>query len=170
MTKLMEDELVKFLSKNFNSMIETYGTICCHLKYCHSNTKLDIAVVFTRYFHDNDPIEYEIGDAGYVLTLPSFWVQVPKPLVIPYISSYIDNYLNGYISKHPDDGSGSWTPDTEECINPAHKGGPCCPPITPPPGTLPPMPVPPIKPGIEQAEDGCDSTNHLAGYFVSKDE
>ena len=103
MDKSLRDELEKFLSKNFAIQTETTGTSICAMKYNRNKIKREINVVFTRYFHADEPSEYVMTDVGYVLVLPSFWMSVSRPLVMAYIESYIDSYFQEYIFNKKDE-------------------------------------------------------------------
>lgn len=97
MTKDMIEDLKKWLSENFCPIIETTGTMVCRLKFKRDKLQRDIAIAFSRYHHSADPAEYVITNAGYVLTVPSFWLGIPRELVIPYLCSFIEGYLSEYI-------------------------------------------------------------------------
>lgn len=163
-TKEMTDKLQEWLSSNFPPIIETTGTVVCRLKFKLGKVSRDIAIAFTRYIHSNDPAEYIIGDEGYVLTVPSFWLGIPKELVVPYLCSYIDGYLDEYVIKNSSSSGSSSGSSTGS--------GNCgCPTNTKPkPPQHSPVPKPPIAPPphlpIEQCET-CDTPN-VPGYFISE--
>ena len=166
MTKSMRDKLENWLGENFCPLIENAGTLVCHLKYKVGSIKRDIAIAFTRYHHGADPDEYIIADAGYVLTVPSFWLSIPKELVLPYLISYIDNYLAENVT-----GNGGSTGDNGSTGLPNLPGGNC----PPPGGGRPPQncpkpdkPAPPPPPPyIPCPEPECDeNTSALKGYYI----
>lgn len=174
MTKSMRDKLENWLGENFCPLIENAGTLVCHLKYKVGSVKRDIAIAFTRYHHGADPDEYIIADAGYVLTVPSFWLSIPKELVLPYLISYIDNYLAENVTGTG--GSTGGNTGSGGTGMPNLPGGVC------PPGGRPPQNCPkpnrPIKPPppapppyIPCPDPGCDEdTAALKGYYVVEDD
>ena len=101
MNKLMRDKLEDWLGKHFCTITETTGTMVCGLRFAESGVKREIAIAFDRYHHGDDPSEYVVGDKGFVVVLPSFWLGIPKELVIPYIENIIDAYLAEYIYGPP---------------------------------------------------------------------
>ena len=169
MTKDMLDKLQDWLGENFCPIAENAGTVVCGLKYKVGSVKRDIAIAFTRYHHGADPDEYIIGDAGYVLTVPSFWLGIPKELVIPYLVSYIDNYLAENItgtggSTGGNTGGGDGLPNLPGGVCPP--GG--RPPHNCPKPNRPVMPPPPTPPQyIPCPEPECDDgAAALKGYYV----
>lgn len=123
MDKSLRDELEKFLSKNFAIQTETTGTSICAMKYNKNKIRREINVVFTRYYHADEPSEYVMTDVGYVLVVPSFWMSVSRPLVMAYIESYIDSYFNEYIFNKKEDNKPADRPDyvpSDAYIPPKH--------------------------------------------------
>ena len=162
MTKYMLDTLEEWLSKNFCPLIETTGTLVCRLTYKSSGTKRDIAIAFSRYYQETDPAEYVVGDDGYVITVPSFWLSIPKELVIPYLTSYIDNYMKTYVFS-----SGGSSEDTK----PSYPPPPTCPPPSRPPANCPrpdkPVCPPPIT-TLPPNKDCIINAIEDKGYFVDE--
>lgn len=130
----MRKDLEEWLSKNFCPLIETTGSLVCELKYCANNTKGRIAIAFSRYHSEKDPWEYIIADEGYVLTVPSFWLSIPKELVISYLSYYIDGYMDEYVYNK------SSNSNSNNNVNSCPTYPPCHPNIPKPPA---PPPLPP---------------------------
>lgn len=164
MDEKMIKELELWLSKNFCPIIETTGTVVCRLLYKSMTVKRHIAIAFTRYHHGDDPAEYVIADVGYVLTVPSFWLSIPKELVIPYLCSYIDGYISEYITGTGNGGNtgGNNGGNTGTgCPNKPHHKPDC--PIKPSRPPKPPMP--PIMPPNNC--DDCDNPS-ANGYFIQQ--
>ena len=137
----MRDRLEDWLAKNFCPLIETTGTLVCDIHIDRiNNKKRTIAVGFSRYHQVSEPWEYVIPKRGYVLICPSFWLSIPKELVVPYIEDYIDGYMDDYIYGNID----------EEGSSGGSSGGcPVTPPCHPPKPPRPPRPPkPPLPPCI----------------------
>lgn len=164
-TKEMTDKLQEWLSGNFPPIIETTGTVVCRLKFKLGKISRDIAIAFTRYIHSNDPAEYIIGDEGYVLTVPSFWLGVPKELIIPYLCSYIDGYLDEYVIKN------SSSSGSNSSGNTSGSSGNCgCNNNKPKPPQNCPTAKPPIAPPAQMPIEHCEvcDTPNIPGYFISE--
>lgn len=127
----MRKSLEDWLAKNFCPLIETTGTLVWDYKLNLNNKRRRIAVAFSRYHQTQEPWEYVVEPKGYVLVCPSFWLSIPKELVIFYIEYYIDGYLDEYIYN---DATGD-NPGVCPVYPPCH---PPKPPKDPPP--KPPMP------------------------------
>lgn len=163
MTIEMLDKLDSWLASKACINLETTGTEVCNLLYRSSNIKRKIAIAFSRYHHSNEPTEYIIADEGYVLTVPSFWLSIPKELVIPYLSVYIDSYIKDYASGKPVPSEPSKPPRP-----PKPTPGPCpkppCP--VPPPH---PHPHPPAPPRPAENCEICDDPG-ISGYYINNTE
>lgn len=142
----MRKELEEWLSKNFCPLIETTGSLVCELKYCANNTKGKIAIAFSRYHGEKDPWEYIIQDEGYVLTVPSFWLSIPRELVISYLAYYIDGYMDEYVyNKNSNNNGGN--------IGNTNNGCPTYPPCH---TNLNPPPKPPMPPCVTTSDSGTN--------------
>lgn len=93
-----------------------------------------ISVVFSRYQGNQVNETVLMGDddhaIGYVLAIPSYWLDVDNYLVISYLSNYIDNFINTYFGSSGGDsssGSSSGCPNTPPCHPPCPPPPPFCP-------------------------------------------
>lgn len=94
MTDYMIASLKKFLNEESVSRIENSGARIWKETYKEAKQRVKpfINVVFCRYQADNTS-ETDMGTAGYVLAIPSYWIDVTTDLAIIYISSFVDTYL-----------------------------------------------------------------------------
>lgn len=162
----MKDYMVKslksFITQEAVSQIENNGSRMWKTTYKEANqkTKPIICVVFSRYQMDNTT-ETIIGNAGYVVAIPSYWIDVDADLAVIYIASLIDSYLSKYFDANgnPINGgncSGSGDGSTEGGCSPDCPGHYLPPPHHPPkPPYKPPYPPPPPPPpnGLESMEE-----------------
>lgn len=146
----MRSKLENWLSKNFCPLIETTGTIVCDINVSTNNKKRKIAIGFSRYHQVSEPWEYVIPKRGYVLMCPSFWLSIPKELVIPYIEDYIDGYMDDYIYADKD----------EVQPNPPSGGCPNIPPCHHPPiHSHPPIMPPPCITSSTESQEVMNNFN-----------
>lgn len=93
-----------------------------------------ISVVFSRYQSNQVNETVLMGDdnhaIGYVLAIPSYWLDVDSYLVISYLSNYIDDFINKYFGNSG--GGGCECPNTPPCHPPHHHHPPFCPTPVPP--------------------------------------
>ena len=137
--------LEEWLAQNFCPLIETTGTLVWDFPINLNNKKRRIAVAFSRYHQVQEPWEYVIEDRGYVLVCPSFWLSIPKPLVVSYIEYYIDGYLDQYVYNNTEDDDDGGCPVVPPCHHPK------------PPHMHPKPPMPPCfgDPGIPPCDTGA---------------
>lgn len=149
----MDDRLTKsfirFFHDNKRNRIEndgcaTWNEILTDLPF-FDGKQPRISIVFSRYqghttnmtiiktILDNGPNAGSEQIMGFVLALPSYWLEVDEYLALNHIETYID----AFIAEHFDNGQGGG-----ECpVCPDH-----CPNIPPPPPPRPPHPHPPVCP------------------------
>lgn len=93
----LEKGLKRFLHDNTVAQIENSGSRVWFqtLDTIKQSPKPKINVVFSRYQGDsvNETI---LGNYGYVLAIPSYWIDVDCDLATIYISSFVDKYLADY--------------------------------------------------------------------------
>ena len=158
MTTSMREKLTKYLNDHQATILDTANTKCCEMKYkpnC-SNKAFTIAVAFVRELHSTDPLEYIVGDYGYALVLPGYWLSIPTDLSLPYIEYYIDNYMKENIFGNSNNSAGS----NNAGGNNAGCGCPAA-------GNKPPVnitPCPVQKPVQANLHD--DPNGQLSGYFI----
>lgn len=133
MLDYMKDSLRKFISENHVKHLESQGSVMwkCEYKEAKQRIKPVMHVVFSRY-QGTEITETVVGNVGYVLALPSYWVDVDATALLALVGQYIDAYINEYVDQDlPDDGSGG-NSDGNHCHCPPcpiedapqhHKGG-----------------------------------------------
>ena len=129
-----------------------------------------ISVVFTRYQGHtiNATVVKTILETGidigkeqvvgYVLALPSYWLEVDEYLALNFIETYIDNFIANNFGTGGDSGDGSGGSGCPVCPDDCPNNPPSppppppfMPPPCPPPGPMPPNPVP--SPFLEPVRD-----------------
>ena len=149
----LRESFKKFHHENKRNRIEndgcaTWNEILTELPF-FDGKQPRISVVFTRYqgHTTNATVVKTILESGldmgkeqvvgYVLAIPSYWLEVDVYLALNYVETYIDNFINDNFQTGSGGGSGS-----------GEGGCPVCPddcPIKPPP-PMPPCPPPPFVP------------------------
>lgn len=149
----MRKSLEEWLAKNFCPLIETTGTLVWDFKVNLNNKRRRIAVAFSRYHQVQEPWEYVVEPKGYVLVCPSFWLSIPKELVVFYIEYYIDGYLDQYVYNDGSSDTGDTGGNTGSC--PVY---PPCHPTNPGKYPPPPPPMPPCygQPGNPSEGNGIN--------------
>lgn len=57
--------------------------------------KKTLSIVFSKsYLHGEDKVDYTLEGTGIVFVVPSFWLNVPKPLAIEYLLGIIVDYYS----------------------------------------------------------------------------
>lgn len=164
----MDDRLIKsfvrFFRDNKRNRIENDGCaawneILTDLPF-FDGKQPRISVVFTRY--QGHTINATVVKSllktglnasqeqvmGYVLALPSYWLEVDEYLAIQFIETYIDNFINANFDTGDGNTGGNCPVCPDDC--PSKPPIPPCPPPPPPPpppykppqGPFPPNPIP----------------------------
>lgn len=70
--------------------------------YDDRKNKKTICIVFSKsYLHNEDKVEYKLEGTGCVFIVPSFWINVPKPLALEFLLGMIvDWYSNNLHMKY----------------------------------------------------------------------
>lgn len=158
----MEKQLRKFLNDEKSTNLENAGSKVCYLPV--ENTKVApkpiVNIVFSRY-QGAEVTETKLDKYGYVLAIPSYWIDVAANTAVLYISSFVDAWLKeyfGYDDGSDDDSGGK---EDEHHCDPHHHH---CHPVPPGP---PHPPGPPFTPPPPQAIDARDPSQILKhGYPV----
>lgn len=160
MNKAMKEKLVKFLNDHSATVLETAGTHTCNLTYrpsCSSN-KFTISIAFTTHLHSVDPVDYIVGNYGYALILPSYWLSISTDLSYPFIEYYVDKYMKENIFGNGSNGGNTGSDGDNDNNKP---GCGCCP-NHPSQPEIPPCPSkPPLEKNIHD-----EPTTALDGYFI----
>lgn len=141
MDKRLELDFVKWNNANHRNAIENNGVCVWNVVLTDlpffEGKQPRVSVVFSRYQGTdvNQTVLVSESDKamGYVLAIPSYWLDVDQYLVLLYISNYIDDFINKY---YPDSSYATGgTADDNNC--------PICPDNCP---STPPSPYPPCSP------------------------
>lgn len=160
----MDDKLIKNFDQwnnaNHRNAIENNGVcvwnvILTDLPFFEGKQPR-ISVVFSRYQGNNVDTTVLMNEdnkaIGFVLAIPSYWLDVDHYLCTLYISGFIDDFINEYFG----DSSGSGSGDSGG-------GCPVCPddcPINPPP--CPPPPRPPFPPPVTPPGVPPEFNDHIS--------
>lgn len=142
MDKRLEKDFTTWNNSNHRNAIENNGVcvwtvILTDLPFFEGKQPR-VSVVFSRYQGNqiNQTVLISESDKamGYVLAIPSYWLDVDQYLVLLYISNYIDDFINKY---YPDSSyaTGGDTSEDNDC--------PVCPDNCPSQNPCPPSPCPP---------------------------
>lgn len=156
MYEYLEKKLRSFIHDEKSNNVENCGSRNCFMPIKDTGLpyKVFLNVVFAKY-QGAETTYTDLGTHGYVLALPSYWIDVDENSVIFYISSFVDKWLKTNFGYDPD-GDGK-DDDHHICPHPHPHPHPCPPPCPPSPCPPPgphPHPHPPMEVvvtgGIEQ--------------------
>lgn len=181
MYKYLEDNLRQFIKRNGLPEVENTGSPIWRAEVdVEGYGPLPVInVVFSRY-QGNNINETIVNTNGYVLAIPSYWINIDVEVAIIYISSFVDKWLNKYfgytIPSYSNKKNGAPVPPGDDkpgcncnCNGKPHlpmPGHPVPPPPTPPcPGdAMGGMFIPPPPPKQPTVIEGSDPNGH--GYPV----
>ena len=92
MKPYMMAELDAFFAKTVIGDVNRDSYLVCNLR--DKEYKITISLVFMRDWHSIESDSYNlvtIGGKGAVVTLPAYWVSIPKELSMGYFQFLIDN-------------------------------------------------------------------------------
>lgn len=97
--KNMEKDLDDFFAKKTIMDVDRSTFLTCGLKDITYN--LDIVFFFMKNWHGeySDYSEMDIEGKGAIFVFPSYWVSVPKPLVMEYFTYILQNFYDNTVSR-----------------------------------------------------------------------